>query len=134
MTVHRSPYSVGDTFTAEEARSLGGSRATFPSTLDTFTVQEVVKMSNKSGSYYIYATSPSTEISFSVMFPRFGRKTNGNKPYFTSFRWYNPEATKPASVDKVPTLDEMDISLVNKIVPAGQRGKMFLRDYLGAIE
>jgi len=67
VTVHRSPYKVGDTFTAEEARSLGGSRATFPPTLDTFTVQEVIKMGNKSGSYYIYATSPSTEISFSVM-------------------------------------------------------------------
>ncbi len=56
---------------------------------------------------------------------------NVNKPYFTAFRWLSEDMKKPVAFEKpVPTLDEMDIGLVNKIVPAGQRGKMFLKDFL----
>ena len=133
VTVHRSPFKVGDKITPSRLLEIGGSRATFPKTRRHFTVNDVRNLNYASGGYYIYASNGEVDISFTVMYPRFGRKSNGNKPYFTAFRWLSEDMKKPVAFEKpVPTLNEMDIGLVNKIVPAGQRGKMFLKDFLEA--
>lgn len=131
-TVKRSPYKVGQILNQTTMKKIINGRP-IPS-CGGYTVTSVDKLTHASGGYIIslrgrkYLKGSPVTASFIVTFPLLGRKTR--KPYHTAFRYFSNRPNK--HVNKVPAIPVKvaESRVMSKIVPAGNRKKMLLIDFL----
>lgn len=130
--VKRSPYKVGQVLNQTKMKQIIRGK-TIPS-CGGYKVTSVAKLTHASGGYIIsirgrrHLNGSPVTASFIVTFPLLGRKTR--RAYHTAFRYFTNQPTK--HVNKAPSqpVKVVETKHISKTVPAGNRKKMLLIDFL----